>query len=30
LRPIAPTAPAAPVTRIGLSCADFVVISLTS
>ena len=29
LRPIAPRSPAAPVTRIGLSCADFIVISLT-
>src|SRR5450631_1553058 len=30
LRPMPPTAPAAPVTRIGLSCSCFVVISLTS
>src|SRR5258705_3154247 len=29
LRPMPPTAPAAPVTRIGLSCLCFVVISLT-
>ena len=28
LRPMAPTAPAAPVTRIGLSCVDFIIISL--
>jgi hypothetical protein len=28
LRPMAPTAPAAPVTRIGLSCMDFIIISL--
>src|SRR6202051_846168 len=30
LRPMPPTAPAAPVTRIGLSCSCFVVMSLTS
>src|SRR5258707_12198683 len=30
LRPMPPTAPAAPVTRIGLSCVCFVVMSLTS
>jgi hypothetical protein len=29
LRPTPPTAPAAPVTRIGLSCLCFVVMSLT-
>ena len=28
LRPMAPMAPAAPVTRIGLSCVDFIIISL--
>jgi hypothetical protein len=28
LRPMEPTAPAAPVTRIGLACEDFVVIAI--